>query len=132
MADSVAASRPRAVIRSGGATRGSAGQVTITSVGMAQIEADAAAGLSNATISARLGIDRHSLIAIRRRQPEVEEALERGRGKLEDEIVDLLLEQGRAGNTTALIWLSKNRLGWRDQGWLDGAQLNVQVNTVLT
>ena len=54
------------------------------------------------------------------------EVYEVGLAKLSDEIVDLLLEQGRKGNVTSLIWLTKARLGWSEQG-LPVVQTNVQI-----
>lgn len=108
-------------------------KVLVTEAGLVQIEADAQAGLSLMTIAARLGVERHCLLAIRQRQPEVEEAIHRGRGKLEDTVVHRLLDIGMSNNpgaVTALVWLSKNRLGWRDSGLPDGAQIvsNIQIN----
>lgn len=102
----------------------------ITEAGLELIRTMAAGGHTNATIAAALRIKRHTLVELRRRDERVQEALERGRGELEDLVVHRLLEIGRsnaAGNVTALIWLSKNRLGWRDNPVPDGA-VNVQVN----
>ena len=43
-----------------------------------------------------------------------------------DEIASLLLQQGRKGNTVALIWLSKAMLGWSEKG-PPTTQTNIQI-----
>lgn len=115
------------VRRSGNGVRGPAGEITITDEGVAEVERLARGGLANKAIASKLGIARQSLETLRQRDPRVDEAFERGRAGLEVEVVDLLLQQGRNGNTTALIWLSKNRLGWRDNPAVQAEQVNVQI-----
>lgn len=84
------------------------------------------------TIAATLGISKGSFRDIRKRQPEVQEAIDRGRAGLGDEISDLLLLQARQGNTTAAIFLSKARLHWRDIGPIPGEasapNINITIN----
>ena len=123
------AKQARVIRRQGGGLRGASGRVVVTKAGLEQVRKDAAQGLSNATIAARLGIDRHTLLDVRRRQCEVEEALQRGRGKLEDSLTESLLSAALSGNVVAAIWLTKARLGWHETGPRDGgARVNVQIN----
>jgi hypothetical protein len=103
------------------------GQVVATEAHVELIEELARAGHPLASIARALRIDRSCLRDLRRRQPEVDEAIARGRGALEIEVVNLLLAQGREGNTTALIWLSKNILGWRDNPVVEGTNVAVQI-----
>ena len=100
----------------------------VLEAGLRQIALDAANGLSVGSIASRLGISRRVFYKLRQTQVEVADALEEGHSKLEDEIVDLLLSQGRKGSTTALIWLSKNRLGWRDKPADEQQTVAVQIN----
>ena len=81
------------------------------------------------SIAKSLGMHRDVFRNLRKRDPAAQEALDRGRAGLGDELTDLFLEQARKGNTVAAIYLSKARLGWRDQGPDPAAgQTNVQVN----
>ena len=100
-----------AVIRNeGGNTR------RIGRQGVAQIEDMAREGMSLATIAKQLRMSRTTLNEIRKRQPEVEEAIERGYSGMEDELVDLLMLRARnldhPGGTTAAIFLLKSRRGY--------------------
>jgi hypothetical protein len=116
--------RVRALVRRG--QRGGP-PIKITEAGLAMIEADASRGLSNTTIASRLGVDRNTLTAIIGRQPEVGEALARGRASLSDELTDILLGQARDGNVVAAIFLAKARCGWTETGPREAAQVNVQI-----
>lgn len=121
------AQKPKQLVRRAGSSM--RGEITVTEHGLAQIKADAERGLANATIADRLGIGRRVFYDIKKRDPRVVEALDTGRARLEDELTDLLLKKARGGDTVAMIYLTKARCGWRDQGPLDGAQsVNVQVN----
>lgn len=124
------ARRSPLIRRAGGATRGPSGQVEVLEPGLEQIREDAGNGLTNATIAARLGVSRWLLAKLKERDPRVAEALEAGRGRLEDELTDILLQKARKGDTTAAIFLAKARCGWRDQGPQEGAQnvTNIQIN----
>lgn len=100
-----------AVIRDeGGHTR------RIGSAGLAIVEDMARHGCSMTTIARRLRMHRDTLAQIRRRQPEVEEALERGYSAMEDELVDILMTRARdpshKGGVTAAIFLLKARRGY--------------------
>ena len=101
--------------------------------GVALIETMASEGATNTTIAKRLKINRDTLLEIRKRQPEVEEALARGRGALEDELTDILLTKARKGETVAAIFLAKARCGWREGDLPPGQHVtnNTQVNITM-
>lgn len=84
--------------------------------GLTFVEQLAADGNSMATISKALGIDRSTLYEIRKRQSAVDEAIERGYGEMEDELVHILMQKARdpkdKGSTTAAIFLLKSRRGY--------------------
>jgi len=103
------------VIRAAKNKKQGGGKVTIPPAGRAKIQAMATEGFDQISIAASLGISKQTLVACRDRDEKVEEAWAVGHAKLADEITHLLLEQGRKGNTVALIYLSKARLGWTDQ-----------------
>ncbi len=97
--------------------------------GYALIERMSKDGRDIVSIAKALGMHRDVFRKLRQRDPAAQEALDRGRAQLGDELTDIFLEQARKGNTVAAIYLSKARLGWRDQGPDPAAgQTNVQVN----
>ena len=104
----------------------------LTDDGYAAITRMSAEGHDLITIAEYLGVNKETFREIRRRDPIAQEAIDRGRAKLGDELTNMLLKQARQGNTTAAIFLAKARLGWRDVGAVpDGAQNNTQVNIYL-
>ena len=101
----------------------------VTPAGLAVIEAMATEGNDQRTIARALGIDKKTLTDLRDRDPAVAEAWERGHAALADELTHILLTHARNGNLVAAIFLTKARLGWRDQGPADGGPSQaVQVN----
>jgi len=105
--------------------------LTVTDAGLEQIARLAAEGCADATIAKVLGINRKTFGAMLREDgdPRVLEAYDTGKARLADELTDILLTHARGGNVTAAIYLSKARLGWRDQGPATPAVGNaVQVN----
>ncbi len=102
--------------------------VVVTDDGLSVIERMAANGNADATIAKALGINRKTLSQIRDRDERVDEAMQTGRAQLADELTDILLTHAREGNVTAAIYLSKARLGWRDQGPAPQATAATQVN----
>jgi len=97
----------------------------------------AAEGATDETIAARLGINRHTITELKKRDPALVAALQQGHGALGTELSHILLEQARDGNTVAAIFLSKARLGWRDQGPTDPnavntPTVNIQINAPLS
>lgn len=108
---------------------GPAAKATVTPAGLKVIEAMAAEGQDQRTIAKRLGVDRRTLTVMRDRDPAVAEAWGRGHGELASELCHILLTHAREGNVIAAIFLTKARLGWRDQGPVDGGPDNrVLVN----
>ena len=100
--------------------------------GYVLIERMAKDGRDIVSIAKALGMHRDVFRNLRKRDPAAQEALDRGKAGLGDELTDFFLEQVRKGNTIAAIYLSKARLGWRDQGPDPAAgQTNVQVNITL-
>lgn len=65
---------------------------------------------------------------VRERQPEVQEALDRGRAKEHDALAAKLYETAMEGNVIAGMFLLKARHGYREGEPLKGGGSNVQVN----
>ena len=101
--------------------------------GTSQVERLASEGNSDTSIAKALRIDRETFRNIRKRQPEVDEALARGRAMLEDELTDILMTHAREGNVVAAIYLTKARCGWREGDLPPGQQVtnNTQVNILI-
>jgi hypothetical protein len=97
------------------------------------IERMAREGATDTTIARALKISRETFRSIRQRQPEVDEALARGRAVLEDELTDILLAKARNGETVAAIYLTKARCGWREGDTPPSQQVtnNTQVNILI-
>ena len=110
---------------------GPSGKRTIGRRGRELIEAMAREGRADASIAKALRMHRETLRMIRRRDSQVEEALQRGRSALEDELTDLLLTKARGGCVVSTIYLTKARLGWREGELPPGATVvnaeNVQI-----
>lgn len=101
--------------------------------GVARVEELASAGHSDTSIARALRINRETFRNIRQRQPEVDEALARGRASLEDELTNILLGKARSGETVAAIYLTKARCGWREGDVPPSQQVtnNTQVNILI-
>lgn len=95
----------------------------VTPTGIAIIKKMAANGCKLETIAGALGCSHDALESCRRRQPEVQDALDAGRAVMHDELVDILMQQARAGAFVPAIFLLKSRFGYRE-----GAQLEVNVD----
>jgi hypothetical protein len=83
--------------------------------GLALLEEMAAKGMSQTSMAKALRIGRNTLTEIKKRQPEVEEAIERGYSRMEDELVDRLYRIGMSDSkaaVTANIFLLKARRGY--------------------
>lgn len=89
---------------------------TIGRRGLKIVQEMAAKGHSDTAIAERLGIFRGTFSEIIKRQPEVQEALDRGRAELESVLVHTLvsraLDPTSKGGTTAAIFLLKSRCGY--------------------
>ena len=116
------------------ALRGGLEPIVVTEAGIEQVRQWRKDGFTYATIASKLGLTRRTLHDVRKRQPEVEEALALGHAENEDELVGALMQRVRGAEDDrdaiiAAMFLLKSRHGYRDQGPLDGAQtVNVQVN----
>lgn len=88
-------------------------------------------GKSNTAIAEALRVNRSTFANILKRQPEIAEALARGRSALEGELTDILLGHAREGNVVAAIYLTKARCGWVEGQAMPGVVNNTQVNIVM-
>ncbi len=91
--------------------------------GLKIVEEMAARGVVLDTIAKALRMSHDTLEQCRRRQPEVQAALDRGRGVLHDELVNLLVQQARAGQFVPAMFLLKTRFGYKE-----GTQVDVTVD----
>lgn len=96
--------------------------------GIQLVERMAAGGLSDAAIAKALKMNRETFRFCRRRQPEVEEALQRGRSAEEHALFSKLHEAAMKGNVVAAIFLLKSRHGYRDQGNATDERPNIVIN----
>lgn len=121
------------LIKRGGRSTGGGGMITITDAGIDAVEEAAREGLGYGAVAQRLQIDRETLMRLRERDPRVNNAFDRGRAALEEKIASKLIEKADKGDTVALIFLAKARLGWRDRDD-DGTTIitNVQTSAVAT
>jgi hypothetical protein len=86
-----------------------------------RVESVAAMGGTNEQIAAALGIAKGTLFNIRKRDKAVDEAIQRGKDKVDIQVVAALYKKALAGDTTAMIFWLKNRRPneWRDRHELD-------------
>ena len=91
--------------------------------GLKIVEEMAARGVVLDTIAKALRMSHDTLEQCRRRQPEVQAALDRGRGVLHDELVNLLVQQARAGQFVPAMFLLKTRFGYKE-----GVQVDMTVD----
>ncbi len=96
--------------------------------GLQIVEELAARGVAEATIAKALRMGKDGFRGVRRRQPEVQEALDRGRAIEHDRLVGKLFDTAMEGNVVAGIFLLKARHGYREGEPLEGGTSNVQVN----
>jgi hypothetical protein len=102
--------------------------IVIGAKGLKIVEALAAKGCLMETIAKALRMSHDTLEACRRRQPEVQAALDRGRGVLHDELVSILVQQARAGQFVPAMFLLKTRFGYKEGVQVD---MNVEHGGVL-
>jgi hypothetical protein len=102
---------PPLVLRDG---EGPTATFTVTPEGLEVIEALAARGNSEATISKTIGVSVKTLQRLRGRDEAVHNAYAQGRGYLEDELVGHLLTAARKGNIAATIFALKSMAGYSD------------------
>jgi hypothetical protein len=110
----------------------------ITKAGYQVIEQLARNGASNGEIARQIGVASSTFVHIRKRDPEVDEALQRGRSALDTEFVDRFVEWSRKGIVTAAIYFTKARLGWREDGsnapgvQVNNTQININMPPAMT
>lgn len=113
---------------------GHLGKRRIGRKGLEVIEKLAADGHTDTSVSKALRMDRSTFRDVRRRQPEVEEALVRGRSQLEDELVHHLLARARnpqdPTGMAAAAFLLKARCGYLEGRVPASAQLAVHGENV--
>ena len=98
----------------------------LTPAGLDVVEQMVAGGKSKGSIAKELGISAQLFRKILDRDGKVKEFYDRGIAKLEDWATDRLMKMAEKGNVTALIYLTKARLGWNEAG-PPVAQTNVQI-----
>lgn len=97
------------------ATRGRSGRPsTVTAPGRELVEKMLANGCSRETVAATLGLSTSALKTAADNDPLLADAMARGDGALETELVGHLLAHAREGNVTAAIFLLKAKRHFRD------------------
>lgn len=101
-------------------------EIVVTPTGLGIVEELAAKGCSVVTIAAALGVNKETFLHVRRREPAVEEAFERGRAAEHDRLVSNLNTAAASGNVVASIFLLRARHGYQSN---EGIDVNVNVQT---
>lgn len=96
---------------------------------VAQVEALAAV-LSKKQMADYFGIDENTLRAVEKRQPEVFQAYQKGRGKAIASVGTNLISQARAGNVSAAIFYLKTQAGWKEAERDQDERQPVTINLV--
>jgi len=95
-------------------------KVTLSDEQLLEIAAWAARGLRDEDIASRLGFTDRTLRNIKKRDPRLHMAIDKGWGALHEELVGSLtkraLDPKNPTGATAAIFLLKTRFGYRDQG----------------
>lgn len=103
--------------------------LVVTKAGYEAIERLARNGASNAEVARQIGVSVRAFFDLRQRDAEVDEALARGRARLEQEFVDRFVQWSRDGHVVAAIYYTKARLGWLENGSnAPGVQINNPSN----
>lgn len=87
-------------------------------------------GVSEVRFARSLGINYRTWMRLRDDDERIASALVENRKVEEDELVALLLDKARDGETTSLIFALKSRHGYRDQG-APQAAADARVNVVI-
>lgn len=94
--------------------------------GLKIVEELSARGCSTVTIAKALRMSKDAFVACRRRQPEVEEAYQRGLAVEHDALTSNLRTMADKGNVIANLFLLKTRHGYREG---EPLEVNLTVNT---
>ena len=100
----------------------------VTDTGIKMVEDLTARGVTLTSIAKVLGMDTATLRLVRQRQPEVEEAYQRGLAREEEALVGNLRKSANEGNVLAGIFLLRSRHGYQEKRAVD---LNVNMGGVL-
>ena len=95
---------------------------------IAQVEALAAV-MSKRQICDYLGVGETTFREIEGRQPEVSDALKKGKAKAIGSVGQSLIQQARNGNISAAIFYLKTQAGWRESEQEQGNQ-NITLQIV--
>lgn len=87
-------------------------------------------GKSEVSIARALKINYRTWSRVKAEDERIASALSETRKFEEDELVGLLMDKARTGDTTSIIFALKGRHGYRDQGQAQGAidKVNVTIN----
>ncbi|WP_271067292.1 hypothetical protein [Caulobacter sp. NIBR1757] len=87
--------------------------------------------MSETQIARALGVNYRTWMRVRAEDDRIASALAETRKVEEEELVSILMDKARGGDTTALIFALKGRHGYRDQGNPQGTgdpKVNVTIN----
>lgn len=98
----------------------------VTDTGIKMVEDLTARGVTLTSIAKVLGMDTATLRLVRQRQPEVEEAYQRGLAREQEALVGNLRRAADEGNIVANIFLLKSRHAYREG---EPMEVNVNVKT---
>ena len=84
-------------------------------ISVEQVERLAAQGLTNEQIYLSLGIGESTFYDRKKNEPEIEEAIKRGKAKGIAKITNALFENASKGNLGAQCFFLKNQAGWTDR-----------------
>lgn len=88
-------------------------------------------GKSEVSIARALRINYRTWARVKAEDERIASALAETRKFEEDELVGLLMDKARAGDTTSIIFALKGRHGYRDHGQAGGGseqRVNIQIN----
>ena len=103
----------------------------LNDAGLVLVQRLAREGLPLISIAEAIGLAKDTFIDLRRRQPEAQEAIDRGRSRVVGELTNVLLTKARQGDTVALLFALKTIGGFREGVPVEGASPAVQVNITI-
>lgn len=89
------------------------------------------AGVPLTTIAENLGVSHDTFALIRKRQPEAEDAVKRGRSRVVGDMTRVLINKALDGNTVELLFALKTLGGFREGVPVEGGAPAVAVNIQL-
>ncbi|MGQ0455481.1 MAG: hypothetical protein ACT4OU_00320 [Hyphomicrobium sp.] len=103
----------------------------LNEAGLSLIQRLSSDGLQLVSIAEAVGLSKDTFIELRRRQPEAQECIDRGRSRVVGELTNVLIEKARKGDTVALLFALKTIGGFREGVPVEGASPAVQVNITI-